>query len=233
MAERLDQVLDRLDSLVAHLGDMADELTLVGGCLTPLLITDPAAPAPRATLDIDMIVEVATHSAYHRLNQRMMAQGFHLGSDPDDPICRFRKADLVVDLMPTDARVLGFGSIWYAQAAATAATITLPSGRQLRHATAPLFLATKIEAFRSRGKGDYLESRDFEDIVALVDGRSELAGELAAAPGELRDWVRAEVGAMMGDRGFTDSLYGMFPGPGDVAGRVVLVRARFDALASG
>jgi UDP-glucose 4-epimerase len=32
-------------------------------------------------------------------------------------------------------------------------------------------LATKLEAFRSRGKDDLYGSRDFEDIIALIDGR--------------------------------------------------------------
>jgi len=32
-------------------------------------------------------------------------------------------------------------------------------------------LATKLEAFRGRGKGDHLLSRDLEDVVTLIDGK--------------------------------------------------------------
>jgi hypothetical protein len=225
-------MLVRLEAVVAELGTLADDFTLVGGCLTPLLVSDPAAPAPRATIDVDLIVEVATNSAYHHLSQEMRNRGFQQGIDPDDPVCRFRKADLIVDLLPTQPRVLGFGNRWYALAAATAVRAALPGGRTLRHATAPCFLATKIEAFRSRGRSDYLASRDFEDIVSVVDGRPELGPELASAPDELQHWVRAELASMLVEAGFLDSIYGMVPGPGDVVGRVALLRARFAALAS-
>jgi len=222
--------MERLESAVVELGDLADRLTLVGGCLTPLLITDPAAPPPRPTIDVDLIVEVTTTTAYDRLSLDMRQRGFQPGADPDDPICRFRKGGIIIDLMPTSPQVLGFGNRWYPLAAATATRIVLPGGHRLRHASAPCFLATKIVAFRDRGGGNYLASPDFEDIVSVVDGRPELVAELNAAPGELRTWVRAELADMAGDRGFTDSLYGMVPGHGDVRGRVDVVRARFGQL---
>jgi len=46
---------------------------------------------------------------------------------------------------------------------------------------APYFLATKLEAFDGRGKGDYLSSHDIEDIVAVLDGRPEILDELLKA----------------------------------------------------
>jgi len=218
MLEPPQRVIELLEAAVAELGGLADSLTLVGGCLTPLLITDHAAPPPRVTVDVDLVVEVVTNSAYDRLSQTVRARGFHQGADPEDPICRFRKATIIIDLLPTDPRVLGFGNRWYSLAAATASKVVLPSGRELRHASAPCFLATKIVAFRDRGDGDYLASRDFEDIVAVVDGRSELLAELAAAPAELRFWVRSELAEMVSSRGFIDSLPGMVPGQGDATG---------------
>jgi hypothetical protein len=38
--------------------------------------------------------------------------------------------------------------------------LTLPSGRSIRIVTAPVVLATKLEAFRGRGRGDDLISHD-------------------------------------------------------------------------
>jgi hypothetical protein len=40
------------------------------------------------------------------------------------------------------------------------------------------FCASKLEAFGDRGKNDYLGSRDLEDLIAVVDGRAELVGEI-------------------------------------------------------
>lgn len=169
MPESRQRVIERLESAVTELGDIADRLTLVGGCLTPLLITDPAAPPPRPTMDVDLVVELTTALEYDRLSRKMRRRGFQPGGEPDDPICRFRKGAITIDLLPTSPDVLGFGNRWY-----------------------PL-----------------------------------------AAPDELRIWVRAELAEMARNRGFTDSLYGMVPGHGDVAGRVAIVSARFDQLATG
>ncbi len=52
---------------------------------------------------------------------------------------------------------------------------------------APYFLATKLEAFDCRGKNDYLMSRDMEDIVTVLDGRSEIIFEVQLAGEELKD----------------------------------------------
>jgi len=47
--------------------------------------------------------------------------------------------------------------------------------------TAVYFCASKIEAFADRGKNDFPASRDLEDLIAVVDGRAELVGEIEAA----------------------------------------------------
>jgi len=43
-----------------RLGSMRDEVTFLGGASTSLLITDPAYPQVRPTLDVDVIVEIAS-----------------------------------------------------------------------------------------------------------------------------------------------------------------------------
>jgi len=47
----------------------------------------------------------------------------------------------------------------------------LLSGRIISLIAAPVFIATKLEAFHDRGGGDFLASHDLEDIVTVVDGR--------------------------------------------------------------
>ena len=49
---------------------------LVGGCATGLLLTDPAASPVRATIDVDVLVEVATLVEYHRLSEQLRQLGF-------------------------------------------------------------------------------------------------------------------------------------------------------------
>lgn len=54
-----------------------------------------------------------------------------------------------------------------------------------------------MEAFGDRGQDDCLGSRDFEDIVLLVDSREELLDEVEAAPHEVLAYVKAEVARVM------------------------------------
>jgi hypothetical protein len=41
---------------------------------------------------------------------------------------------------------------------------------RIRVITAPFFLATKLDAFHGRGKGDHFASRDLEDALSVIDG---------------------------------------------------------------
>jgi hypothetical protein len=50
----------------ARLQPLLPEIIFVGGCTTGLLVTDPAASPVRATVDVDVIVEVASYAEYSR-----------------------------------------------------------------------------------------------------------------------------------------------------------------------
>ncbi len=99
-------------------------------------------------------------SDYHQLEMQLRQRGFQEDSRPGAPLCRWCTDDLVLDLMPTQGEILGFSNRWYPLALATAQRQGLPSGRSIRIVTAPVFLATKLEAFRGRGQGNFLFSHD-------------------------------------------------------------------------
>ena len=46
------------------LGDIREEVVFIGGAIVGLLITDAAAREPRATQDIDVVVEVLSRIDY-------------------------------------------------------------------------------------------------------------------------------------------------------------------------
>ena len=97
-----------------------------------------------------------------------------------EPLCRWHNDGLVLDMMPTDPTVLGFGaSAWFRQGFDNAGTFSLPNDRQIYAFDALHLLAAKIEAFEDRGEGDWLLSRDVEDIVTILDGRTTIFEELA------------------------------------------------------
>ncbi len=75
-----------------------------------------------------------------------------------------------LDVMPSDDRILGF-SRCYKSAMESAQRVQLENDLTVRVVTAPLFLGTKLEVFKGRGKNDYFASHDLEDaIVSSMDG---------------------------------------------------------------
>lgn|SRR5574337_493280 len=213
---------------VAELGQLTSELVLVGGCAVGLLITDAARPPVRHTIDVDLVTEVAPTSNYYALCQKLRALGFSEHS-ADGVICRWVKGGLLIDVMPTDDGVLGFTNSWYGPAAQNAAERALPSGRRIRMITSPYFLATKLEAFASRGNGDYTH-HDMEDIVTVVDGRKEVVEEVLGSDANVRDFLMEEFEALLADPTFVDQLsWLLHPHDLDARRAVVLQRMRLIA----
>lgn len=219
--------------LIAHvLGPLRDELVFVGGCAVGLLVTDPAAAPARVTYDVDLVVEVAALQAYHRMEAEFSRLGFVRDMAAEAPICRWRYRDLEVDLMPTDAGILGFANRWYPLAVATAEEKMLPGGLAIRLIPAPLFVATKFEAFADRGNEDMLGSHDLEDIINVIDGRPELLAEIAMTGGELRAYLADKCAALMALPSFMNYLPGMFFQDETLPERVAAVAERLQQIAT-
>ena len=225
---RADPNLGVVELVAAALGHLLDELVLVGGCAVGLLVTDPGRTPVRATIDVDLLTEVAPTANYYQLGERLRACGFSEQPN-EDVICRWAKGSLLIDVMPTQAVVLGFANTWYEQAARDASTHTLPSGKRLRLISAPLFLATKLEAFANRGNGDYLH-HDMEDIVTLVDGRDTVVDEVLRSAPQVREFLMDEFDALLADTQFTDRLTWLLP-PENQSARLEIVIMRMRKIA--
>jgi len=204
-----DPNVGSVEIVATALGQLRDELVLVGGCAASLLMDAPAAPPPRVTYDVDLIAVVTALPGFHRIENRFAKRGFKRDASPDAPICRWRIGNLVVDLMPTDERVLGFSNRWYAEAAASANRLVLPSGTPIQVISAPAFAATKFEAFRSRGHSDVLASHDLEDIINVVEGRIAFVAEVRAASPGLRAYLATRFAELIRMRHFFEHLPGL------------------------
>src|SRR5690554_5231107 len=151
--------------------ELREQVAFVGGCTTGLLLTDAfTREQVRSTDDVDLIISVMTYASLQRFKETLKAHGFREPSSMDDmPICAMKLGELRVDLMPDNDEVLGFSNQWYPQALQTAEAISLGGNLSIRVVTPPLFVATKLEAYKGRGNGDPLESHDIEDILNLVE----------------------------------------------------------------
>ncbi|HEY8069788.1 MAG TPA: hypothetical protein VIF38_12980, partial [Burkholderiales bacterium] len=103
----------------------------------------------------------------------------------------------------------GFSNRWYEPALLTFTTVQLREGLSIRLIDPVLFVATKLEAFEDRGKGDYLESHDLEDVLSVVDGRPELVEEIARANQDVRHYVAGVIDNLIADEDFINALPGL------------------------
>lgn len=207
-------------------------MVFIGGSAIGLWISDEAAPEPRSTEDVDVIVEVTTQAGYERFAERLRGRGFR--EDVFGEVIgrwRHREGDLRLDVIPTAERVLGFTNRWYQSAIEHAQVVTLPGRDKIRAATPPFMLATKLEAFKNRGKNDFLGSRDFQDIIALADGRPELADECAAAGEDVRAFFAKELAAIVGHPFVEDGVAGAMRPDAASQARGPIVLERLVAIA--
>lgn len=160
----------------------------------------------------------------------MESQGFAREME-SGVVCRWvhKASGVLFDLMPVDEGVLGFSNRWYAHTVETAQVMALSDRLSIRLVTAAAFVATKLEAFATRGNSDFLSSHDLEDVLRVVDGRAELVEELAAEHADLRRWVADVFEGLMDNPAFVNALPGLVAEPNRA--RVVLQRLRTIASA--
>ena len=92
--------------------------------------------------------------------------------------------------------------------------------------------ATKLQAFKGRGKDDYSSSPDLEDLIAVVDGRPELVHEIQNAPKDVRSYIASEVQKLLGAGAFLDALPGYLLPDSASQARITLLLERLAAIAA-
>ena len=221
-----DPNLPYLRKVAEALGDLREQMVFIGGAVAGLLVTDPLADSVRATRDVDAEVS-ANRALFHRIEASVATRGFARDVS-SDVICRWvhKASGVLFDLMPVQPDVLGFSNRWYPYAVETAVPVDLGNGVTIRLVSAVAFVATKLEAFAGRGGGDFLSSHDLEDVLNIVDGREELASEMAAAPADVRQAVAAAFGPLLASPDFANVLPGLLAEPE----RVGVVLGRLKAL---
>ncbi|MEI6062248.1 MAG: hypothetical protein WCR72_16215 [Bacteroidota bacterium] len=199
--------LRMLQFIATKLGSLRDEVVFLGGSTTALFITDKAAPDVRYTLDVDCIVDVITSGDYRQIEKKLEIQGFKRDVF-SGVLCRWQYENVVLDVMPTDKKILGFGNRWYKAAIQHAKNHVIADNLTIKVVTAPYFLATKLEAFAGRGNNDYLASHDFEDIISVIDGRPELVDDVYQADQALKEYLVQSFNRLLQERKFHDALPG-------------------------
>lgn len=219
-----------LEFVATKLGDIRNDVVFLGGCTTGLFISDPEFPDVRYTVDVDCIVDVISLNQYHKLEKKLTDHGFKK-SLTEDVICRWFYDDVTLDVMPTDENILGFGNRWYKKAILSSVIYQLTEKIDIKIVTAPYFLATKLEAFKTRGKSDYYASHDFEDIMSILDGRLEIVDEIQNTDNELRNHLINSFTEIDNSPAFKGAIQGHFVQYGSFAdGRITIVENKIKTI---
>jgi predicted nucleotidyltransferase len=213
------------------LGVLRGSVVFVGGTVVGLLMTDPAAPEIRVTQDVDVIVEITTRKQYYDFSDQLKEKGFVEDAN-SSVICRWRLGSLVVDVMPTESDILGFSNRWYVPAIRHSVTKEITPDLTVRLITAPYFLATKFEAFESRGEKDFVSSPDIEDIIAVIDGRKELLSELSEAEKDVRTFLSERCSQLLKTRVFVEHVSGFLLGDLASQQRIPILLSRIRQIAA-
>lgn len=206
---RRETIVKSIEIVAETLEDRLSDFVLVGGAAAALLVNDPAAEDVRHTDDVDLVVEIVTYSEYSILCEQLRNR-YGFVHDVDGPMCRFKLHGIKVDFLPVEEGVLDFTNSWYRQVVKQAQDYPLPSGRIVKLTSAPVFLCTKLEAFRDRGKGDFYASHDLEDIVSILDGRTGLVLECKSAEAEIQEYISRELESLL-QGGFEEAIEGLLP----------------------
>lgn len=176
--------LELLKVVAKSLGNLLQEVVFIGGVTTSFYIQDESASRTTPTEDVDIIIDVLTLLDYEKFSKNLRSMGFKQRIDQKGPICRFFLNEIALDVIPVEAQVLGFSNKWYREAFDQAITVRLDQF-QVKILSLQHFLITKAEAFRGRAQlGDALyNSKDFEDIVVVLNGRENLEQDLLALKG--------------------------------------------------
>ena len=117
---------------------------------------------------------------------------------------------------------------WFPEALKLAISKDLGDGCSAQVVSPSLFLATKLEAFKDRGKGDYYLSHDLEDIITVVDGCASIVGEVNASGAGVKAFISRGFSEILNHPDFSDALPGHHP----EKLRIPLVLDRFVAIAT-
>ena len=96
---------------------------------------------------------------------------------------------------------MGFTNRWYLPALKNAKETTLDNGLTIRLISPAYFIATKLFAFRSRGKSDFY-CHDMEDIINVINGNINIVTEILSSDEDVRNYIRSEFIKIMKDRLF-------------------------------
>lgn len=176
------------------LKELKDQMVFIGGAVISLYTDDSSADEIRPTADIDMAVKLLNYKDWVKMQERLSELRFF--PDPNGhAIISYLYKGISVDIMPSEDSPVGPANRWYKLGFEDLWTTNI-DGVELQIFSAPCYLATKFEAFNSRG-GNYRTSHDFEDIIYVIDNRTSIVAEITKTHPEIKNFLKTEINKVL------------------------------------
>tara|TARA_R110002111_G_scaffold260526_1_gene331937 strand:- start:334 stop:1023 length:690 start_codon:yes stop_codon:yes gene_type:complete len=165
------------------LGDLNAEVVYIGGAIISIYATDKGAELPRVTTDVDVCVQVSNFLEMELLREQLAQKKIY--PDPKGThLYRYTYQGILIDFIPFEETPFGPTNT-YLKPGFDKAYKTTIDNIEISILPVVIFLATKWEAFKSRGSDPRL-SHDFEDIIYVLDNNLEFVDKALKASSEVK-----------------------------------------------
>lgn len=176
-----------VEKVAVSLEELNKDVIYVGGAVVSLYVTDEGAEQPRPTKDIDISVQISTYAQMDELREKLALKNIYPA--PSEKILyRYSYEDILIDFIPFEATPLGPTNRWLKPGFEKAYPVNIGEV-EIKILPVSLFLATKWEAFKSRGD-DPRTSHDFEDIIYILDNNLEIVEDIKNANNDVRGFLK-------------------------------------------
>lgn len=208
------------------LKNLKDEMVFVGGAIISLYTDDLSAEEIRPTYDVDLAIHLLNYGDWVKLQEKLYDLGFY--SNPrGHAICNYLYEKIEVDIMPSKNSPIGPSNKWYAIGMEDLWKMEV-DGISINILSPPCYLATKFEAFNSRGS-DYRTSHDFEDIIYVLDNRTTIVQEIKNTNTLIREFLISEFKKINSHQS-SDEIYSAHIHPLVVEERLPILLEKIDKI---
>jgi predicted nucleotidyltransferase len=176
-----------VEKVAISLEELNKDVIYVGGAVVSLYVTDEGAEQPRPTKDIDISVQISTYSQMDELREKLAKKKIYPASS-ENVMYRYSYEDILIDFIPFEETPLGPTNSWLKPGFEKAYLVAIGEV-EIKILPVSLFLATKWEAFKSRGN-DPRTSHDFEDLIYIIDNNKEVVEDVRNANKDVQDFLR-------------------------------------------
>jgi len=122
-----------------------------------------------------------------QLREQLSTKGIYPAMT-ESVIYRYQLKDILIDFIPTEQTSLGSSNSWLKEGYPHQVKYNLQD-KEINILPVTYYLASKWEAFDSRGSGDKRTSHDFEDIIYVLDNNVDIVNSILASNKIVRSFI--------------------------------------------